>query len=73
MHLVKTVWYGYSFRSTNRQDINDLKPLRSYPLRRTNSLQELANIAYTEGPAKISRDNTNRRSRNQCEKQIYKV
>jgi cobalt-zinc-cadmium resistance protein CzcA len=25
-------------------------------------LQELANIEYTEGPAKISRDNTNRRS-----------
>jgi cobalt-zinc-cadmium resistance protein CzcA len=47
---------------TNRQDINDLKNL--YVSTTTGEqipLQELANIEYTEGPAKISRDNTNRR------------
>jgi cobalt-zinc-cadmium resistance protein CzcA len=47
---------------TNRQDINDLKNLYvSAPNGEQIPLQELANIEYTEGPAKISRDNTNRR------------
>ncbi|EIA07588.1 CusA/CzcA family heavy metal efflux RND transporter [Flavobacterium frigoris] len=47
---------------TNRTDINDLKNLYvSTPSGEQIPLQELANIEYTEGPAKISRDNTNRR------------
>jgi len=47
---------------TNRQDINDLKNLYvSTSNGQQIPLQELANIEYTEGPAKISRDNTNRR------------
>ncbi|TDE05592.1 CusA/CzcA family heavy metal efflux RND transporter [Flavobacterium hiemivividum] len=47
---------------TNRHDINDLKNLYvSAPNGEQIPLQELANIEYTEGPAKISRDNTNRR------------
>ena len=45
-----------------RQDINDLKNLYiSTPSGEQIPLQEVANIEYTEGPAKISRDNTNRR------------
>lgn len=47
---------------TKRSDINDLKNLYiSAPSGEQIPLQELANIEYTEGPAKISRDNTNRR------------
>ncbi|MGO4821747.1 MULTISPECIES: CusA/CzcA family heavy metal efflux RND transporter [unclassified Flavobacterium] len=47
---------------SNRQDINDLKNLYvSTSNGQQIPLQELANIEYTEGPAKISRDNTNRR------------
>ncbi|MFT5713883.1 MAG: cobalt-zinc-cadmium resistance protein CzcA [Flavobacterium sp.] len=46
----------------NRTDINDLKNLYvAAPSGEQIPLQELANIEYTEGPAKISRDNTNRR------------
>ncbi|MGO4818264.1 CusA/CzcA family heavy metal efflux RND transporter [Flavobacterium sp. W22_SRS_FP1] len=46
----------------NRTDINDLKNLYvATPSGEQIPLQELANIEYTEGPAKISRDNTNRR------------
>ncbi len=47
---------------TNRKDINDLKNLYiSTPSGQQIPLSELASIEYTEGPAKISRDNTNRR------------
>jgi cobalt-zinc-cadmium resistance protein CzcA len=47
---------------TNRTDIDDLKNLYvSTPSGEQIPLQELANIEYAEGPAKISRDNTNRR------------
>jgi cobalt-zinc-cadmium resistance protein CzcA len=47
---------------TNRHDINDLKNLYvSTPSGEQIPLQELAAIEYTVGPAKISRDNTNRR------------
>lgn len=46
----------------NRQDINDLRNLYvSVPNGQQIPLSELAKIEYTEGPAKISRDNTNRR------------
>jgi cobalt-zinc-cadmium resistance protein CzcA len=45
-----------------RQDIEDLRNLYvSVPHGEQIPLQELAAIEYTEGPAKISRDNTNRR------------
>jgi cobalt-zinc-cadmium resistance protein CzcA len=47
---------------TNRQDIDDLRNLYvPTPNGEQIPLNELANIEYTEGPAKISRDNTNRR------------
>ncbi|QZK90412.1 CusA/CzcA family heavy metal efflux RND transporter [Flavobacterium sp. CHNK8] len=47
---------------TNRQDIEDLRNLYvSTPNAGQIPLRELASIEYTEGPAKISRDNTNRR------------
>ncbi|UGS24900.1 CusA/CzcA family heavy metal efflux RND transporter [Flavobacterium channae] len=47
---------------TNRTDIEDLRNLYvSTPSGDQIPLRELANINYTEGPAKISRDNTNRR------------
>ncbi|WP_304199164.1 CusA/CzcA family heavy metal efflux RND transporter [Flavobacterium alvei] len=47
---------------TNRRDIEDLRNLYiSVPNGEQIPLSELANIEYTEGPAKISRDNTNRR------------
>jgi len=47
---------------TNRQDIEDLKNLYvATPDGQQIPLTELATIYYTEGPAKISRDNTNRR------------
>jgi cobalt-zinc-cadmium resistance protein CzcA len=47
---------------SNRRDINDLKNLYvTTPNGEQIPLQELASIEYTEGPAKISRDNTNRR------------
>lgn len=47
---------------TNRQDIEDLRNLYvSVPNGEQIPLSELASIEYTEGPAKISRDNTNRR------------
>jgi cobalt-zinc-cadmium resistance protein CzcA len=47
---------------TNRKDIEDLRNLYvSLPNGGQIPLQELAKIDYTEGPAKISRDNTNRR------------
>ncbi len=47
---------------TNRTDIEDLRNLYvSIPNGEQIPLRELANITYTEGPAKISRDNTNRR------------
>ena len=46
----------------NRQDIEDLRNLYvSTPSGEQIPLRELATIEYTEGPAKISRDNTNRR------------
>ncbi|MBE0390841.1 CusA/CzcA family heavy metal efflux RND transporter [Flavobacterium sp. PL002] len=46
----------------NRKSINDLKDLYiTAPSGKQVPLQELANIDYTEGPAKIYRDNTNRR------------
>jgi len=46
----------------NRKDIEDLRNLYvSVPNGEQIPLSELANIEYTEGPAKISRDNTNRR------------
>ncbi|MNF47421.1 Cobalt-zinc-cadmium resistance protein CzcA [compost metagenome] len=47
---------------TNRRDIEDLQNLYiSVPNGQQIPLSELAKIEYTEGPAKISRDNTNRR------------
>lgn len=47
---------------TKRTDIEDLRNLYiSTPNGEQIPLSELANIEYTEGPAKISRDNTNRR------------
>jgi cobalt-zinc-cadmium resistance protein CzcA len=47
---------------TNRTDIEDLRNLYvSTPNGEQIPLRELASIEYTEGPAKISRDNTNRR------------
>ncbi len=47
---------------TNRKDIDNLRNLYiSTPSRAQIPLQELADINYTEGPAKISRDNTHRR------------
>ncbi len=47
---------------TNRRDIEDLRNLYvSVPNGEQIPLSELANIEYTEGPAKISRDDTNRR------------
>jgi heavy metal efflux system protein len=47
---------------TNRKDIEDLRNLYvSTPNGDQIPLRELASIEYTEGPAKISRDNTNRR------------
>ena len=46
----------------NRKDIADLKNLYvSTPNGQQIPLSELATIDYTQGPAKISRDNTNRR------------
>ncbi len=46
----------------NRNDIEDLKKMYvAAPSGEQIPLEELATIAYTEGPAKISRDNTNRR------------
>ncbi|MCO6176310.1 CusA/CzcA family heavy metal efflux RND transporter [Flavobacterium sp. NRK F10] len=47
---------------TKRQDIEDLRNLFvTTPDNFQIPLRELADISYTEGPAKISRDNTNRR------------
>lgn len=47
---------------TNRQDIDNLRNLYvPTPNGEQIPLQELAQIEYTEGPAKISRDNTHRR------------
>ena len=47
---------------TSRKDIEDVRNLYvSTPMGEQIPLSELANIEYTEGPAKISRDNTNRR------------
>lgn len=47
---------------TNRKDIEDLRNLYvSTPAGDQIPLSELAQIEYTEGPAKISRDNTRRR------------
>ena len=47
---------------TKRTGINDLKNLYiTAPSGQQIPLQELASIDFTEGPAKISRDNTNRR------------
>ncbi len=47
---------------TNRRDIEDLRNFYvAVPNGEQIPLSELANIEYTEGPAKISRDNTNRR------------
>ena len=46
----------------NRHDIEDVKKLYvSTPSGQQIPMQELATITYSEGPAKISRDNTNRR------------
>ncbi|OCB76090.1 CusA/CzcA family heavy metal efflux RND transporter [Flavobacterium crassostreae] len=48
--------------SKNRRTIEDLKNLYiTTPTAQQIPLQELATITYSEGPAKISRDNTNRR------------
>ena len=47
---------------TNRQDIEDIRNLYvATPSGEQIPLQELATIEYTQGPAKISRDNTRRR------------
>jgi cobalt-zinc-cadmium resistance protein CzcA len=47
---------------TNRRDIEDLRSLYvSIPNGEQIPLSELASIEYTEGPTKISRDDTNRR------------
>ncbi len=47
---------------TNRNDIEDLRNLYvAVPNGEQIPLRELASIEYTTGPAKISRDNTNRR------------
>ena len=47
---------------SNRVDIDDLRNLYvSTPQGQQIPLQELAKIEYTQGPAKISRDNTHRR------------
>jgi heavy metal efflux system protein len=47
---------------TNRVNIEDLRNLYiPIPSGEQIPLSELANVSYTEGPAKISRDNTNRR------------
>lgn len=47
---------------TKRRDIEDLRNLYvSVPTGAQIPLSEIATIEYTEGPAKISRDNTNRR------------
>ena len=47
---------------TNRRDIEDLRNLYvPTPNGEQIPMRELASIEYTEGPAKISRDNTNRR------------
>ncbi|MBP6091829.1 MAG: efflux RND transporter permease subunit, partial [Crocinitomicaceae bacterium] len=47
---------------SNRHDIEDLKKLYvTTPAGQQIPLDELATIEYTQGPAKISRDNTNRR------------
>lgn len=47
---------------TSRKDIEDVRNLYvSTPMGEQIPLRELATIEYTEGPAKISRDNTNRR------------
>jgi len=47
---------------SNRHDIEDLRNLYvSVPNGQQIPLSELAKIEYTQGPAKISRDNTNRR------------
>ena len=47
---------------TKRQDIENLRNLFvTTPNNFQIPLSELADISYTEGPAKISRDNTNRR------------
>lgn len=50
------------FDHQNRTDIRDIRQLR-VPLPNGNQipLSELASIAYSEGPAKISRENTHRR------------
>lgn len=50
------------FHEQNRTDINDIKQLY-VPLKngRQVPLEELASIYYTQGPAKISRENTHRR------------
>ncbi|TRX42872.1 CusA/CzcA family heavy metal efflux RND transporter [Flavobacterium restrictum] len=48
--------------TTNRKDIDDLKNLYvATPTGQQIPLSELAKIEYAQGPAKISRDNTNRR------------
>ncbi len=50
------------FNKQSRTDIDDIKQLK-VPIANGNQipLSELANIYYTEGPAKISRENTHRR------------
>ncbi|MEZ4854136.1 CusA/CzcA family heavy metal efflux RND transporter [Flavobacterium sp.] len=48
--------------NTNRKSIDDLKNLFiSLPNQQQIPLQEVAEVTYTTGPAKISRDNTKRR------------
>ncbi len=50
------------FDSASRGDIDDLRNLYvSLPQSGQIPLREVADVAYTEGPAKISRDNTQRR------------
>ena len=48
--------------ASNRESINDLKELYiTTAMGEQVPLEQLASIEYTQGPAKISRDNTNRR------------
>lgn len=49
-------------QNANRTDIQDIRSLKiKVPMGDYVPLSEFANIEYTEGPAKISRDNTHRR------------
>jgi cobalt-zinc-cadmium resistance protein CzcA len=55
------IW-SFWLNQANRQGIDDLKNLYVATLMENKfHYKELATIDYSEGPAKISRDNTNRR------------